>query len=77
MRNGQVVYGRVKVQAGVALAGIQRPRERNGQFADKAVIRDAEVTKLESEADEVSDKVGSVNTAVNKDGAVDIGVGGG
>lgn len=51
VRHGQVVDLRVVVQARVALARVQAARERGGELADQAVVRDAEVAELEGEAD--------------------------
>jgi len=38
------------------------------------VIRESEVAQLEREADEVDEKIGSVDAAVDEGGAVDVGV---
>jgi hypothetical protein len=59
----------------VTLATVQRARERGRQFADQAVVREAEVAQLEGEADEVDEEVGGVDAAVDEDGAVDVGMG--
>lgn len=77
MRDGEVVDGVVKVQAGVAGARVEGPGEGDGQLSDEAVIRDAEVAELEGEADEVSDEVWGVDASVNEDGAVDVRMMGG
>lgn len=72
MRDGEVVDGSVKVQAGVALARVEAACEGEGEFADEAVVGDAEVAELEGEADEVGDEVGGVDAAVDEDGAIDV-----
>lgn len=76
VRDGEVVDGGVVVQPGVALARVEGAGEREGELADEAVVRDAEVAQLEGEADEVGDEVGGVDAAVDEDGAVDVGVAG-
>lgn len=72
MRDSEIVDGRVEVQAGVAFTRVQAAGEGEGEFADEAVVGDAEVAELEGEADEVGDEVGSVDAAVDEDGAVDV-----
>lgn len=72
MRDGEVVDGSVKVQAGVAFARVEAAGEGEGELADEAVVGDAEVAELEGEADEVGDEVGGVDAAVDEDGAVDV-----
>ena len=58
----------------MALAGVERSRERSGELADKAVVGDAKIAQLEGKANEVGDEVGGVNSPVNEDRAVDVGV---
>lgn len=69
------IDGGVFVDARVAFAAVEGAGERGGEFADQAVVGEAEVAQLEGEADEVGEEVGGVDAAVDKDGAVDIGVG--
>jgi len=47
----------VKVQTRVAFASVQRARKRAGQFANEAVVRDAEVAELESKANQMGEAV--------------------
>lgn len=77
MGDGEVVDGRVVVETGVALAGVEGAGEGEGELADEAVVRDAEVAQLEGEADQVGDEVGRVDPAVDEDGPVDVGMAGG
>jgi len=72
--DGERVHGRVFVDARVALAAIQRTRQRGRQFAYEAVVGQTQVAQLEREADEVDEEVGRVDAAVDEDGAVDVGV---
>lgn len=59
----------------MAFAAVKGASERGAEFADEAVVWEAEVAEFECEADEVDEEVGGVDTAVDKDGAVDVGVG--
>lgn len=59
----------------MTLAAVQRPSQRGGKFADETVVWESEVAQLERETDEVGEKIGRVNAAVNKDCAVDVRVG--
>ena len=56
-------------------AAVERACERGAELADEAVVGETEVAQLEGEADEVDEKVGGVDAAVDEDGAVDVGVG--
>jgi len=73
--HGEGVHGGVFVDAGVALAAVQRACQRGAEFADEAVVWEAEVAQFEREADEVDEEVRGVDAAVDEDGAVDVGVG--
>jgi hypothetical protein len=58
----------------VAFARVQASCKGGGQLADETVVGDAEVAELESEANEVSDKVRGVDAGVDEDGSVDVWV---
>ena len=75
MLDSEGVDGGIFVDAGVALAAVEGACERGAEFADEAVVGEAEVAELEGEADEVGEEVGGVDAAVDEDGAVDVGVG--
>jgi hypothetical protein len=77
VRDRQVIYLVVVVEARVALASIETPCQRDGQLPDEAVVRDSEVAELEGEAYEVGDEVRGVDSAVDEDGSVDVRVIGG
>ena len=68
------IYSWVFVHATVSFAAVQRACKRGGQFADQAMIGEAEVAQFEREADEVDEEVWGVDAAVDEDGAVDVGV---
>ena len=74
MGHGERVHARVLVDAGVALAAVQAACQSWGELANQSVVGEAEVAQLEGEADEVREEVGRVDAAVDKDGAVDVGV---
>lgn len=74
MLDGESVDGGIFVHARVALAAIQRACKCGAEFADEAVVGQAEVAQLEGEADEVGEKVRRVDAAVYEDGAVNVGV---
>lgn len=75
MLNSERVHAGVFVDARVAFAGVDGAREVRGEFADEAVVGEAEVAELEGEADEVREEGGGEEAAVDEDGPVDVRVG--
>lgn len=59
----------------MSFAAIEGAGKRKGKLADEAVVGNTEVTQLEGKGDEVGEEVWGVEAAVDKDGAVDVGVG--
>ena len=59
----------------MTFASIETSSEGGAEFTDETVIGDAEITELESEANEVSKEVRGVNAAVNEDSAINVRVG--
>ena len=75
MLHGEGVHAGVFVDAGVAFAGVDGACEVGRQFADEAVVGEAEVAELEGEAEEGGEEGGGEGAAVDEDGAVEVGVG--
>ena len=59
----------------MAFASVEAPSKRGAKFTDKTMVGDAEIAEFECKTDKMSEEVGSVDTTINKNGAVDIGVG--
>jgi len=49
----------------MTLTTVEAARQGNGEFADEAVIRNAEIAQLEGETDKVGDTVSQVNQSVS------------
>lgn len=75
MLDSKVIHGFVVVDAGVAFTTVETPRKRRAELPDEIVIGDAKIAELEDKTDKMSKKVRCVNAAIDKDCAVDIGVG--
>lgn len=56
MLDGEGVHARVFIDARVAFAAVDGTCEVRGEFADEAVVRQAEVSELEDESDEVGEE---------------------
>lgn len=53
------------------ISSIQASREGTREFANEAVVGNAEIAEFECEADEVGDEVGCMESGIDEDSAVD------
>ena len=71
---GKHVYARIFVDAGVTFATVEGACQLGREFADQAVVGEAEIAQFEREADEVCEEVRGMDAAIDEDGAIDVGV---
>lgn len=74
MCNGEIVHCIIEVKARMTGTGVKRASEGDGQFADQPMVGNTKVAKLEGESDKMSDKVRGVNSSVDENSSVDVGV---
>ncbi len=58
----------------MTFASIEAPRKRGAELTNETMVGDSKIAEFECKADEVGEKVRSVDAAVDKDCTVDIGV---
>lgn len=74
MLNGEAVDTGVFVDAGVTFASVDGACKVGREFADEAMVWEAEIAKLEDEADEVGEEGWSVNASIHEDSSIYVGV---
>ena len=75
MLNSEVIHCLVIVDTRMAFTTVQTTGERRAELANEAMVRYPEIAELEGKAYEVGQEVRGVNTAVDEDSAVDVGMG--